>query len=229
MITFLDLIKKEDFREFVSKRIAGVAGKSYSFPVSFPKLYRYRSLSSYAIDDIINNKITLSSIGEFNDIFDGAIHQYGSKQEIEEAAEEKWTRMEAMRINAHLPEGLLQREDIVNPYIIHFTKESLYRFRMLDYLGTYVCCFSIDNTSTLMWAHYADSNKGVCIEYDFNELPVENLLRKSIFPVAYTTEPISVADLINDNGHQIYQYPLDAAVLCTALNKSSIWQYEKEW
>jgi len=231
MITFFDLIQKADFRSFVSKRIADNTQKTYSFPSVLPPLYRYRSLSTYAIDDILNSKITLTSIGEFNDIFDGAIHQYGTMEEIEKAAETKWTEMETHRIAAHLPKYILRRDDVVKPYIEHFKKESRLKFRELDYLGTYVCCFSKDISSTLMWAHYADSNKGFCIEYDFNNLPIPkgDLLRKSIFPVAYTSEPIDVRDLLAEKGNQIYQYPLDAAVLCTALNKASVWQYEQEW
>lgn len=229
MITFIDLLKNDDFRNYVSKRIAGVSKEQYTFSDSFPKLYRYRSLSTYSIDDIINGKITLSSIGEFNDIFDGALHQYGSDQEIEEAAEAKWEELETLLISARLPKNILQRDNIVVPYINHLKTESRLKFRELEYLGTYVCCFSKDSQSTLMWAHYADSNKGICIEYDFNNVPAEHIVRKSIFPIAYTPAPINVEDLLSENGRQIYQYPLDAAILCTALNKASIWQYEQEW
>lgn len=230
-MTFLDLIQKDDFRNFVSKRIADSTQKTYSIPSVLPLLYKYRSLSTYAIDDVLNSKITLTSIGEFNDIFDGAIHQYGTLEEREKAVEEKWDEMETHRIAAHLPEDILCRDDVVKPYIEHFKVESRLNFRALDYLGTYVCCFSKDISSTLMWAHYADSNKGFCIEYDFNNVPIPkgDLLRKSIFPVAYTSEPIDIRDLLAESSSQICQYPIDAAVLCTALNKASMWDYEQEW
>ena len=150
MITFLELIQNDGFRSFVSKRIENGIQKPYMFPPVLPPLYRYRSLSTHAIDDIINNKITLNSIGEFNDVFDGAIHQYGTMEEIEAAAEAWWTEMENHRIAAHLPDGLLRRDDIVKPYIEHLKTESRLKFRELDYLGTYVCCFSKENNSTLM-------------------------------------------------------------------------------
>lgn len=232
MITFFDLIQDDGFRNFVSSRIADGAQEAYSFSQTLPLLYRYRSLSPYAIDDIINNKITLTSIGEFNDVFDGAMHQYGTMEEIKKTIEVKWAEMEAVRKKACLPEPLLQKDDFVKPYIEHLKTECRLKFRELDYLGTYVCCFSQENSSTLMWAHYADSNKGICMEYDFNKLPSQNndcLLRNSILPVAYTPTPIDLSDLLDDNGSKIYKYPLDAAVLCTALNKAPVWQYEKEW
>ncbi len=124
-------------------------------------------MSPYAIDDIINGKITLSSIGEFNDLFDGALHLYGSDQKIEEAAEEKWQEFENLRIMAYLPEDSLQQNNIVENYKNNLRTESRLKIRELEYLGTYVCCFSKDSHSTLMWAHYADLNKGICMGYDF--------------------------------------------------------------
>ena len=50
-----------------------------------------------------------------------------------------------------------------------------------------------------------------------------------IFPVAYSHKPIDVSDLLNDEKRQICPYPLDVAVLCSALNKASVWSYENEW
>lgn len=40
-----------------------------------------------------------------------------------------------------------------------------------DYLiKTYlVCCFSKNNNNFLMWAHYAENHKGICLEYDVEE------------------------------------------------------------
>lgn len=229
MITYFDLIQDSDFRDYVYNRFSKGSGIDYIIPTSFPILYRYRPLSNYAIDDIIKNTLSLSAIGEFNDIFDGAMHLYGLKSEQEAAAEAQWSEMESLRIASHFPEGILRREDVVNSYVEYCKVESRLKFRELDYLGTYVCCFSTDNASTLMWSHYADSNKGLCIEYDFNQLPSNDLLRNSVFPVVYTEKPIDTSDLLTDTGNRVYQYPLDAAVLCTALNKASVWRYENEW
>ncbi|MDD3772392.1 MAG: DUF2971 domain-containing protein, partial [Weeksellaceae bacterium] len=32
-----------------------------------------------------------------------------------------------------------------------------------------ICCFSKTNNNIHMWSHYADSHKGICIEYDSSE------------------------------------------------------------
>ena len=230
MITFLDLILQDEFRNFVSHRLAEVVrAPQYIFSTSFPLLYKYRPLSKYAVDDIIDGRVTATSIGDFNDLFDGAMHRYGTQEECLNAAEEKWTEFEKHRIAAGLPEGLLKHDYYVETYTEHFKTESRLKFRELDYLGTYVCCFSSKCDSTLMWAHYANSNTGICVEYDFTSPAANAMQKKLLFPVAYSREPVDLRDLLNDEKGEVYQYPLDAAVLCAALNKAEIWSYENEW
>lgn len=128
-----------------------------------------------------------------------------------------------------MPEGFLQEADYIASYQEHFKNEARSGFNLLDYLGTYACCFSEESTSTLMWAHYADSNKGMCITYDFNQWNATMLLKHLLFPVAYSKRPIELVDLLEDRQNKICQYPIDTAVLCAALNKASVWQYEREW
>ena len=80
-----------------------------------------------------------------------------------------------------------------------------------------------------MWAHYADSQKGICIAYDFNQWGKEALQRKLLFPVAYSNVPVDVSDLVDNQKNKIAEYPVDEAVLCAAINKSDVWKYENEW
>lgn len=230
MITFLDLVQNTEFRAFVERLLAErTRNNQYSFPNFFPPLYRYRALSSYAVDDIIHGKLTITRIGEFNDLFDGALHRYGTEEECQRTAEDKWNELNRHMLSANLPVGILKHDEYVNSYIENLKVESKLDFRKLDYLGTYICCFSTERSSILMWSHYANYNTGICIEYDFNSLSSNSLLRKTIFPVAYSQTPIDLRDLLADKNQSIYTYPLDAAVLCAALNKFDVWHYENEW
>ena len=229
VITFFDLVKQNEYRNFVSNRLAQSTDIPYSFPSVLPKLYQYKPLSLYAVNDICSGNVTASSIGEFNDLFDGALHCYGNKEERICAAEKKWEEMEDLRRAANIPELCIKRDCYVDLYRNYYKTESRLKFRMLEYLGTYVSCFSSKSNSVLMWSHYASSNTGICVEYDFAMLPEENLLSKIIFPVAYTESPVKLLDLLDDKHQKIYKYPLDAAALCAALNKSKVWSYEKEW
>lgn len=229
-VTFFELQKSKEFRLSVSKRIAAMNHDfGFSFPQCFPKLYKYRNLSNYAIEDLVNGKLTLTSIGTFNDLFDGAFHEFGTGEERKREAERKWKEFEEKRIAADLPEGLLDHDYLTDLYSQHYKTESRLKFRELEYLGTYVCCFSSINDSTLMWAHYANANSGMCIEYDFNNLDSDCLLRSTLFPVVYTQNPFDLKDLLDDRRNSSIKYPLETAVLCAAINKAKVWEYEKEW
>lgn len=229
MITFFDLLQQDEYRALVSKRLLLASNTAYSFPEILPKLYQYKPLSKYAIDDICSGQITATSIGEFNDLFDGAFHRYGTEKERMVAAEKEWDKLESLCKTAKISDLGIEHDYYVGLFKNYYKTDSRLKFRMLDYLGTYVSCFSSENDSVLMWSHYAKSNTGICVEYDFNNLPVNHLLTKSIFPVRYTDSPVVLTDLLDDENQTIFSYPLETAVLCAALNKATIWSYENEW
>ena len=75
----------------------------------------------------------------------------------------------------------------------------------------------------LMWGHYADSHKGICIGFDYNEL---------LFPFSYEeSEPMQVTYPL-DNNYPPWS-PLDEAdsaqIKTIYLTKAKHWKYEKEW
>lgn len=229
MISFLQLVQQEEFRDFVCNRLAKEDGNyPLSFPYHFPLLYRYRSLNDYAVKDILNNQFTLTSIGDFNDLYDGAMHRYGTQEEIDA---EVHNRMCAIvgpmkKLNIPIPDSF---RSLAATFEEVAKRDSRLSFRVLEYLGTYVICFSETANNTLMWAHYASDNQGICIEYDFNQLPYDHLYSKTLFPISYAKKPCHLEDLISEDRKAKYTYSYDVAVLCTALTKSNIWAYEKEW
>lgn len=229
-LTFFDVVQKDDFRESVINRLQSNAqGKDFTFPTTFPKLYKYRPLSEYAVADLKGQYMTATSIGCFNDLFDGAIHLYGAKEQRRVAAEQEWQNHQALLQRIGLPQELISHDSYVDTYEKAYEEEGRLKFRELEFLGTYVVSLSTEKDSILMWSHYADSQKGICIEYDFNAWNIDALTRKLLFPVLYTDEPVDISDLFDKNASNISKYPIDEAVLCAAINKASIWNYEKEW
>lgn len=81
-----------------------------------------------------------------------------------------------------------------------------------------IACFSETNKSKLMWAHYANSYTGFCLEYDFTRI-MDIKFRKGICKVVYSNEKP-----IREDYNNYYDYT--SAVLAT---KSEDWSYEKEW
>lgn len=78
----------------------------------------------------------------------------------------------------------------------------------------YLKCFSESNKNRLMWAHYADSFRGICVGYKFDK----DELLNNLFPVVYNNRRfISVKPYQIKNNKYFF------------LKKSSEWRYEKEW
>jgi hypothetical protein len=78
-------------------------------------------------------------------------------------------------------------------------------------------------TDELMWAHYADSHNGYCIEYDLARLTLDARAQWSVVDVVYSDGPptIELSDLLDAP---------DERVVTTKLvgHKSRRWAYENE-
>lgn len=94
-----------------------------------------------------------------------------------------------------------------------------------------VCSFSArrpDDSplSLLMWAHYADSHKGFCIEYDLSTPNVKDFNYRFLYPVMYSDNLFDASEFMENirlgNFNNLYWKK-------TALSKSTIWTYEMEW
>jgi Protein of unknown function (DUF2971) len=87
-----------------------------------------------------------------------------------------------------------------------------------------VCCFSSVFNNPLLWSHYGDQHKGICVGYS-----VDRILKPQLHKVVYggdrtiKTSLVAIALLENDDeAKQI----LDRDVL---LRKAPSWRYEREW
>jgi hypothetical protein len=100
---------------------------------------------------------------------------------------------------------------LVHNFIEKFKEES----RML--------CFAESNKIELMWAHYAGSHKGVCLQFNIKALPFE---QRSFFrKVKYTNEPIkiNIFELATNQPNFIQK------LIKSHVTKSLAWSYEQEW
>lgn len=84
---------------------------------------------------------------------------------------------------------------------------------------------SESNNIVPLWAHYADNNKGVCIEYDLSSSQ-DFFLEEPCHPICYVehadyTEEINQLQNENRNKLKLLEEPF--------LKKSIDWSYEKEW
>lgn len=191
-------------------------------------LYKYRSLNEYSIKTLTDGEIYLPSISELNDPFEGSIPY-------------------VLRIKGKKPEDLNASEmflfmlEQASKYHPDWSPEQLHQFayeeqragRILDenhlqvqrdettkQIDSLFGVFSLtsEKNNFLMWSHYADSHKGICI--GFNSEILFNTVAGTLGPVTYKMEfPVKdfyTEDVFTEHNRLI-------------ATKGEYWEYEKEY
>lgn len=160
-------------------------------------LYQYRPIESYNVDNIKNRVIWARKATDFNDPYDCLITTSSMERQIK--------RIKRIGTNLLLKE----LEDMQKAFI-----DEAQKIRA----SQAVSCFSCICDSLLMWSHYADQHKGMCVVYDYKKL--ERFSRNLILPVSYG-EKIDVFQK-DIKGNYV---PTDYAFI----RKAKEWEYEQEW
>jgi len=131
-------------------------------------LYQYRKIDKYTIKTLLNNELYFSFPSEFNDPFDclGYTNCPKDKKSIEAFLNrmKNSDRMSEKQINEikEMFEKVNYNSEIVKQY---FPSESndIFRNKMI------VKCFTSKNDSILMWSHYAQNHKGICLGLEVSQ------------------------------------------------------------
>lgn len=178
-------------------------------------LYRYRSVNNEFIEDeLVNNYLYFSDWTEFNDPFEGKI-----------SLNRSYSIEELFRLFSSLNK---QRGSVLSKAQLKQVAEKIHRDKtcFISVLHSLlvalhkkigVCCFTKKNDNLLMWAHYADSHKGICLEFEpRQDLQIFSLIlqmqyRKDFLPFNFLddSKSISYLNLISQ--------------------KSEEWKYEEEY
>lgn len=124
---------------------------NYAFRFTkIPRLIGKTLEENPVILDILNNSLTLSNPSKFNDPMDPILRQWMTMQqkECKDKVEKKQYKMLRTILNDNLRMSCL-----VTPKTMRHKPVEI----------------SIQDCSLLMWAHYADMHKGLCIQYEINE------------------------------------------------------------
>lgn len=177
---------------------------------------------SNALDSIQNKYLYFSDFESLNDASERKVKigfEIGrSKAEINKARNKVYRFYKGLRGEAE-GRALPRRKEIKS-----LDGEAVYRhckmisdgfITSIANLKQRVCCFSRSNENELMWGHYADGMRGVCVEYNVE------LGKEAFFDVKYVDQPVQldVFELIEMEHMAFYE-----------INKykSSAWNYEEE-
>lgn len=87
-----------------------------------------------------------------------------------------------------------------------------------------VLCLSTRYDSPLMWSHYADQHRGICVEFDVSKLP-PGALRKVVYGTSREVAASSIRNWLREDSLQARE-EIERACLLT---KSTEWNYEEEY
>jgi hypothetical protein len=204
--------------------------KEYNLP---PILYKYISWDNEHHKKILTeNEIFFSSPSNFNDPFDSSISVH--KEDIEQIDDDK--ALEICRIHIKQKYPNLSEEEVNDTANKRYDKNLKYDHENIIFAHKIQQDASYENFgifslseiphNILMWSHYANSHRGICIGFStsilkscFHESSLEN--RFSIMPrkVEYRTDRPKFEPLVEAPINFYNQFSV----------KSIDWQYEKEW
>jgi hypothetical protein len=180
-------------------------------------LYKYRSLSGDAFkfthDIFIKNELYFPHPDQINDPFDCKLHPYLkdlTKEQIIKyfnALDPKPKGLDLNKLKEH-PSSYIEEHFKANPP------------KAQQNVG--VLSFSEKYSDILMWGHYADSHKGICIGFDYHGL---FFTFKGPVPPEQVKYP-------NDNEYPKWNPFVDDVISQIDkmyFTKARPWHYEKEW
>ncbi|MBE5973699.1 MAG: DUF2971 domain-containing protein [Paenibacillaceae bacterium] len=177
-------------------------------------IFVYRSGNKDDLNALEGNNVWMCDPEKFNDPFECSL-DIDLKHLIETG----------LKYDMHLKDIYCR-----NPFVIDELEQDenflLYQERLSNRFmeikhSFYIKCFSSNNQSIPMWGYYADSHKGFCIEYDFDE--VFKMYGDYMFPVLYKKRFDTATAIINDDDAITNEW------LLSCITKSEQWEHEDEW
>jgi hypothetical protein len=183
--------------------------------VTYPEfLYKYRPINTNTVRSIAMNEVYLSSPEQFNDPFDCKLPLQILDTDSDLEATFRTLKPNYPMIPDELFESLIKKDDTkkkARSALLRTFNEQ--RERLLKETAIY--CLSEVRDDVLMFSHYADGHRGLCLQFKV----VRNDFFTELHPVAYSDTFPSINFARDD--------PREFAKLL--LCKSKRWSYEKEW
>lgn len=193
----------------------GYKKSSHALFDGIQSLFHYQPLSSeqhktWLIETLLENKIYCSHPADFNDPWDmkplvketyneGDINKF-----IEYLRNKHASSFEKMKCTGEFIYDNAFLDELARSFVLWHWEMFEKKFR--------VYCLTLSSDNLLMWSHYANNHRGICLEFDTNN---------SVFGSAWNVEY-----------HEEYPYsPWDNNfdVMRLALTKAKCWMYEREY
>ncbi len=213
------------------------------------RLYKYRALTARTLDMVVGDKLHFADPSTFNDPLDTrpsldndvGVGELGSilwRLTEQRNAAEMRAAANAMRLKGPKTTDLIEKRSrgqadermaeieysAMNP---EFDTEMTLRYRIeLELLRRYekgIVSFAEQDDCPLMWSHYGDQHRGICLGYSVPERATGDV-HKVAYDGARLVKASEVGAMLN--GDDEARARVDEAVM---LRKAESWAYEREW
>lgn len=172
-------------------------------------LFQFRPINNaYWKSNLENNLMVFNSIKNFNDPFEGyhlAHNLFWKDGNIVSSEEAKPLHETLAKFVMEKLDNFPLKEDYFDENVLRRLNKK-YR----------ITCLTSEVEDVLMWSHYGDSHKGICVEYDRDVL--SSISRDiSLHKVEY-----------DQKGYVIYPEKLQKSPEEILIHKNKRWDYEKE-
>jgi hypothetical protein len=180
------------------------------------RLYKYRAINAYTEAIFRGNELRFTAPVELNDPFECRIQiTYGdvAREEIASIVS-RLGEMEPTRSseeNRAIAEAIVSAPDRI-------ARGAPFARQLIEYIRRDSAFLSLAEIrdNILMWSHYADNHRGICIELSIERCPTLS----QVLPVQYSrTVP----------RFEFFRSSMKEVGLTTFLTKSEDWSYEREW
>jgi hypothetical protein len=166
-------------------------------------LYKYRAINKRLIESLINQTLYFARPDALNDPFDCRIDLQKAFRRAEMSARGG-------------------RRDFLSSFLA--TPEFFRNWRStFDAMGA--CCFSRTFSETLLWSHYAEEHRGVCLEYQFRGASLKGDITTAQ-NVEYLDDPL-VPWLVEKAPMDMTEFAKELAIRYLR-TKCPAWTYEQE-
>lgn len=203
-------------------------------------LYKYQPINEYLTENLKNNQLYFRHPREYNDVYDSLVAAYaeGTREEWIECGIKLSTTMNDLKgvpvksrdevtsdVDWMIDTGELKKKENSNVY----KKEKLD-----DSYRPLTCCFCGDKDNMLMWGHYADRHKGVCLIFKakYQTIPKDNCegLALTINSEPRQIKQIEYKPKLPNRVNQVEDILTgNAQTFNFFLTKSTCWSYENEY
>jgi len=195
------------------------------------KLYRFERPELRRIDTLERGYIWMSRPQYFNDLYDCQLplnsYSYGhfSESALKDAASLLYSDLSASSRDYFISEEFIEsvrtwaksRRSIKNPKFLDVFYDKVQQLGIQAFT-------ELDYKNPLMWAHYAKSNEGFCIEYELHD----SALGKFYFGYGVGFSKLNyTSEKVEFDFREILLMPVETAIRYVT-HKSAPWAYENE-